>query len=310
MTVAAAPAQDLPRKERMLRARLQFLIEALGAERPMRILDVGANPVNTPDYQILLEMQGCRVWGFEPDKAAFEALQDKPNAAATYMNAAVGPTGKATFYHHPQNALGSTFPIRPQSVEFLGRPGWHKPDGQTSDITLQALDDMPDLPKPDVLKIDIQGGELGVLQTGQDTLSDAVAIIPEVRFYRLYEGEPMFGEVDTALHRMGFVLHKFLFSKTVGIANSQAGRAKPDVMRNQLMDGDAVYIRNLEDPTALTPLQLKQLALAAAGIFDSLDLTLHCLDRLVERDAVAQDLPAAYVDQLPKWMTAAEGQPA
>lgn len=290
-----------PRARRILERRIGFLTEALAPERPLRILDVGANPINRPDYADLLDMGGCELWGFEPEPAAFAALQAEAGENAHYIDKAVGKPGRATFHHHPQSGLGSLFAIRKESVAFLGHPGWHRPDGETSEIDLVALDDLDDLPAPDVLKIDIQGGELDVIRTGREKLADAVCIIPEVRFYRIYEGEPLWGELDRELHDQGFVLHKLVFAKPTVIGNSQRSRMKGKLFRNQLIDGDAVYIRNPEDPEGWSDAQWAHLAIASAGVFASLDLTVFCLDQLVARGVIDETVPKRFVDLLPGW---------
>lgn len=51
---------------RRLARRIGFLQEETAPERPLRICDVGANPINTPDYEDLLDLGACEVWGFEP----------------------------------------------------------------------------------------------------------------------------------------------------------------------------------------------------------------------------------------------------
>ncbi len=303
MSADGAPdPASAPRARRLLRQRVAFLRDALAPERPLRIVDVGANPVNTPDYDALLDMGGCEVWGFEPESTAFAALEANPREGAHYINKAVGAPGKGTFYQHPQNGLGSLYPIRKESVEFLGHPGWHRDDAESGEIDLVALDDLDDLPQPDLLKIDIQGGELDVIRNGREKLSQAVCVIPEVRFYRMYEGEPLWGKLDVELHDQGFVLHKLLFSKPTMIANSQARRLKGKAVRNQLIDGDAVYIRNPEAPQDWSDEQWKQLAIASAGVFSSFDLTLHCLDRLSDRGVIGPDVAERFVDTLPGWV--------
>lgn len=292
----------ISRAARMLGRRIGFLRDELKPEHPLRILDVGANPINRPDYADLLDMGGCEVWGFEPEESAFAELEKTAGPGAHFINKAVGRPGTGTFYHHPQSGLGSLFPVREESVEYLGHPRWFKDDPQTSEIELVSLDQLDDLPPPDVLKIDIQGGELDVIQTGRDTLSQAICVIPEVRFYRIYEGEPLWGPLDCELHDQGFVLHKLLFAKGTAVRNSQRARMKnPKAFRNQLIDGDAVYIRNPEMTSDWSDEQLKQLAMASAGVFSSFDLTVFCLDRLVERGGVDADVPARFMDTLPNW---------
>ncbi|SEF47901.1 methyltransferase, FkbM family [Jhaorihella thermophila] len=300
--MADGGGQKDSRARRMLEQRIGFLQDALKPERPLRIVDVGANPINRPDYQDLLEIGGCEVWGFEPEESAFAALQETAGPGRHYVQRAVGRPGKGVFHHHPMTGLGSLFPVREKSVKFLGHPRWFKPEAQKSEIDLVSLDELDELPRPDLLKIDIQGGELDVIRTGRDKLSHAVCIIPEVRFYRIYDDEPLWAPLDQELHDQGFVLHKLLFAKSTVIGNSQRVRMKNPVFRNQLIDGDAVYIRNPEFTEEWEDEQLKQLAIASAGVFRSFDLTVFCLDRLVERGAVAGDVPARFMDSLPRWV--------
>jgi FkbM family methyltransferase len=295
----------------VLEQRIGFLRDRTRPTRPLRILDIGANPVHRPDYATLLETGNCEVWGFEPEPAAFAALQAEARPGAQYVNRAVGRPGKAVFHRHPRSGMGSLFAVRKASVDYLGHSSWYQPEAGTDEINLVALDGLEDLPPPDLLKIDIQGGELEVLRSGRQTLSQAVCIIPELRFYRIYEGEPLWGDVDCALREQGFVLHKLLSPVATVVGNSQRARMKnPQMFRNQLIDGDAVYIRDPETCADWTDEQLKHLAVAAAGVFASPDLAVFCLDRLVERGAIAGDVPAGFVDLLPKWSKTAAARTA
>ncbi|GHG94938.1 FkbM family methyltransferase [Pseudodonghicola xiamenensis] len=287
---------------RLLSERVAYLRDRLMPARPLHILDVGANPINVPDYDPLLDLGGCEVWGFEPDDEAFAALGADQRPGTHYINKAVGTPGAANFYPHPQSGLGSLYPIQRESVAFLGHRGWYRDDITPIPVEVVALDDLDDLPPPDMLKIDVQGAELDVIRHGREKLSQAVCVVPEVRFYRIYEGEPLWGKLDVELHQQGFVLHKLMFSKAAMIENSKAGRLKGKSVRSQLIDGDAVYIRNPETPDDWSDEQWKQLAIASGAVFDSFDLTIHCLDRLEERGVIGPEVADGFLDCLPEWM--------
>ncbi|SDC86982.1 FkbM family methyltransferase [Ruegeria marina] len=293
-----------PRAAQMLRRRHDFLRSAIAPNRPLRIADVGANPINVPDYDALLTLGGCEVWGFEPDQASFDALMADPRPGTHYLQQAVGPTGPGLFYPHPQSGLGSLYPIRAASVAFLGKPGWHRDGVEPIAMDLVALDDLDEtaMPKPDMLKIDIQGAELDVISTGRKKLSEAVCVIPEVRFYRIYEREPLFGPLDVELHDQGFRFHRFQFTKSMQVMNSQRARLAGKALRSQMMDGDAIYIRDPETIGNWSAEQVRQLAVASSCVFGSFDLTVFCLDELVRRELVEADVPARFVDTLPTWM--------
>jgi hypothetical protein len=70
-------------------------------------------------------------------------------------------------------------------------------------------------------------------------------------------------------------------------------------MRDQMIDGDAVYLRNLDRLPDCDAEALKHLCIMASAVFESHALVLHVLDLLVARGAVDAGLPAAYVDALP-----------
>lgn len=292
------------RNRKMLRRRLAVLDEAIAPARPLRIVDIGANQINEPSYHDLLELGGCEVWGFEPEPEAFAKLVETARPGTHYTQAAVGKPGPATFYHHWHSGFGSTFPVRYESIAYYGQEKWLPQTDKTTALELVSLDSLPndELPKPEVVKIDIQGGELDVFRHGREKMSDAICVIPEVRFYRIYEGEPMLGDVDLELREQGFALHKFEFTKSVRVASSQAHRLKNIGARSQLLDGDAVYIRDPETIHDWTDFQVSSLAYAATGIFRSHDLALFALDELVGRGLVPEDLPSRYVDTLPPWL--------
>ncbi len=278
--------------------RLGFLRQVLAPE-DMKILDVGANPINVPAYQLLIDRDMCHVWGFEPNPKAFADLEKAQNARATYFPVAIGPEGRGTFYAHEFAVLSSLFPIHKPSADFLGRERWYQKKVTPMEMDLVTLDSLDELPRVDLLKMDLQGGELAVMQGGRDRLSEAVAVIPEVRFHRMYEGEPLWAELDLELRAQGFKLHKFMTNKALPVKNSQWRRLERAAVGTQLLDGDAVYIRNLDEIDTISSHQLKQLALASAIVFDSFDVTLHCLDALVARGEIDAQVPKRFVDHLP-----------
>lgn len=291
--------------KRKYAARARFLLEALAPEHKMVLCDVGANPANTPDYLPFQELGGCHVYGFEPGEKAFAKLQRLNPPNATYFNLAIGRPGKASFHAYPIGTLASTFRFHEPSVRYLGKENWLKGTAETHEIELVGLDEVEGLPPIDVLKMDLQGGELAVLETGREKLARAVAVIPEVRFYRMYEDEPLWAELDQELRAQGFVLHKLLFAKSLALPSSVSGQMGP-AMRSQLLDGDAVYIRSLEAPDEVSTEELKQLALAADAIFQSFDLAAMCLDLLAARGAVAPETTRRYAALLPDHLMRAE----
>ena len=57
--------------------RTEFLSKTLKFKRPPNILDVGENPLDKPLYTDLVESNLCNLFGFEPQKDAFDALVEQ-----------------------------------------------------------------------------------------------------------------------------------------------------------------------------------------------------------------------------------------
>jgi hypothetical protein len=65
---------------------------------------------------------------------------------------------------------------------------------------------------------------------------------------------------------------------------------------NQLLQADAVYVRDFTRPDDMTTEQLKHLALIAHVCYQSYDLAMNCLHYLQARSAVAPDAGARYLN--------------
>ena len=71
--------------------------------------------------------------------------------------------------------------------------------------TLDGIAATLGLVDPILLKIDVQGYEDQVLAGGRTTCGRAAAIIVEVSFETLYEGQPLFDDIYRVLTGMGLV---------------------------------------------------------------------------------------------------------
>jgi FkbM family methyltransferase len=284
---------------------LQLLIAEIPPSRLTTIVDVGANPVNEPDYRLLRDIGACRVVGFEPEAKAFAALERARRPNETYFNLAIGDGQTRDLQLYRYQMMTSIYRPYLPGYKAVGWEGVGEVRGQVS-LPTRALDDIPDLPPFDLLKIDIQGAEKLAFQGARRGLMSAVAVIVEQRYLRLYIDEPMLGETDAELLRQGFGLHKFLFNKSRMLLHSQEKRVRRRHMMDQLIDGDAVYLRNIAEPERLSDDQLKHLAILGSSVFRSHSLVLYCLDQLVGRKAADPDLPGRYVDALPPHLQRSE----
>jgi FkbM family methyltransferase len=87
---------------------------------------------------------------------------------------------------------------------------------KTLELQVESLDGlyanggaMP--PPPDFLSLDTQGSEADILDGARRTIDEnTVAIVSEVEFQELYEGQPLFHDVAARLEEFGFVFARFL----------------------------------------------------------------------------------------------------
>lgn len=276
-----------------------MLLGLLNLERPTRIVDIGANPINGSPYQVLIDAGACEVWGFEPQQDAFEKLLRNASEGEHYLPDAIGSGGSSTLKICSSEGFTSLLQPSQSTIDYLNYFHSHMKVLEEVEIETKRLDDLDEIPGIDLLKIDVQGGELDVFRSGTNSLSDAIAIVSEVSFIRLYENQPLFHNQAAYLEELGFDFTKFLFLKARHLRGKYSGRLDPKKNRNQIIDGDAVFIRSFRDSSNYSNEQLKHLAVCADFVFQSYDLSLRCISELANRIQVSQNDIERYVALLP-----------
>ncbi len=267
----------------------------------VEVLDVGANPIEgDAPYKGLMEAGLARVTGFEPQPGPLAELNARKSAAETYHPDALGAGGAARLHLFQHSGFTSLFPIRADTAQLVGFGRSTRAAG-TLDIQTSRLDDLGHIGRVDFLKIDVQGAELDIIANGVTKLAEAVLIQTEVRFLPLYQDEPGFAALDAQLRSMGFQFHDFATLKRVALRSASHGRLRPRFNR-QIVDGDALYIRDLTHVGALSDIQIFRLALLAESVIDSPNLVAFCLDTLVSRGRLKPDAVGGYLEILPAEM--------
>lgn len=279
--------------------RHAFLKQGLRLDRNLSILDIGANPINEPTYHALKTEKMCDVIGFESQKDAFDELQSAKQSNEIYINAAVGDGTTQNLYIYQMSGFTSFYKIYEQAITAI-RGLWKSTREQdVVPIATTPLDDIDEVNHVDLLKIDVQGAESQIIQSGKNKLSDLVAVIIELRYFRLYENEQMMGDVDSLLRSKGLILHKLTETKYSLLDSSRAIQLRPRRANSQIIDGDAVYIKDVTKLETFTNEQLALLALSGDGVFFSFDLVLLLLDELVRRGSYTDADIDTYVNMLP-----------
>lgn len=261
--------------------------------RLTEVVDIGANPIDgDPPYKGMMQQQLCRVTGFDPHPVAIAELAKRKSPQETYLPYAVGDGGQ-----HMLNicrGIGFASLLQPDTKTLTHFPNFSELGRVIERQPLQTrrLDDITEITAIDLLKIDIQGGELAVFQHGGSKLAKAVAVQTEVSFIALYEKQPVFGDIDLALRAQGFVPHAFTAINKKMIAPMLG--PDPAAAINQLVEADVIYVRNFINAEAMESEQLKHLALIAHHCYGSFDLALNCIHHLAARGAIPSDSKNRY----------------
>jgi len=271
------------------------MLSCVGAMSPLVVVDVGANGISEPPYAQLKDADLCKVIGFEPQRDAFDELQRNKRDNEEYFPFAIGAPGPVDINIYKYSGFTSTYKIDESTISTF--PGWYSGTRliETLQMNCVALDDVPGLPSFDMLKIDIQGGELNVFRNARRLLASALCVITEVGFFPLYEKAPNFADVHMELTGQDFILHKFLHKAHASIGNSYNKDASKTAGASQIIDGDAVYIRDYRNMETLSSVDIRKIALLSHFVFSSKDLTLRMLGELVRRNEVRADSLDEYI---------------
>jgi FkbM family methyltransferase len=249
-----------------------FPIASILPEPPfLKIIDVGAMDVGdfTEAFQRLAQACNCEVVGFEPIVRECERLNELGRAGYTYLPYVIGDGAERTFHEcaaaynsslfEPNMPLIRMFSDFEQLFDVVAR----------RKVQTTRLDDVPQASGADYLKIDVQGGELLVLQGATRLLRDALVVHMEAEFVPLYTGQPLFADLDIFMRSQGFVLHKVhyyggrLFSPL-----KFAGNGSP----SQMLWCDVVYVKDFLALDRLTTSQLINLAAIMHETYGAHDL--------------------------------------
>ncbi len=252
----------------------KFSLYELFAGLPqLKVIDVGASPIDgQPPYQSLLDAGRIHLLGFEPDPGQHQALlaQNIPNA--TFLPYAIGDGSPGTL--HICKAPGMTSLLQPDLEILRHFPGFAQwgTVTRTMDIETKRLDDISEAAGTDYIKLDLQGGELGVLRGARRLLEDLLVIHLEVNFVPFYKDQALFAELDQVLRQAGFYFHRFLPLISRVFLPVQIGDSSYAGLSQQLWT-DAVYVKRFTDFGRLPVGSLLKIAALAHDLYGSYDLS-------------------------------------
>jgi FkbM family methyltransferase len=197
-------------------------------DRPVVALDVGCRDGVRPAWREL--GPNALLIGFDPDPAECSRLNDAaPDPARERYEpvALAASDGEATLHLTVDAQSSSLYPPNSRALSRYPELWRHEARG-TQTITTSTVDSWArhaGVEAIDALKVDVQGAELDVLRGAEQQLASVRVIEAEVEFQELYEGQPLFNDVESFLRDRGFGLWRLRDIYHCGL--SRAGRGEP-----------------------------------------------------------------------------------
>lgn len=257
-----------------------FLSKLSKTNKPKVIYDIGASVLHWTNV-------AKNIW---PDSEfiLFEAMDECApifeEAGIKYHCGVLGAEdGKEVdFYQNLENPAGNSYyrenvNVNPVAHEYF-------PDESAVKKIVSRLDTIVEqkkFPKPDLIKIDVQGAELDVLRGAKNTLENCEHLIVELQFVHYNEGAPLYTEVVEFLESLGFTNHG-PFSGGM-------------VTENNNVDGDFYFSKKKETKEG----DINQQQITSKPLFEKFSVVIptmwrtECLTKLLNRI-----IPHPLVDQI------------
>lgn len=200
--------------------REKIIANAIQSDNPV-LFDIGAHFGESVEYLRSI-FPNSLIYSFEPDPVSFDVLKNKKYSNNPCFNMAVSrQTGKMAFYQNEISHTNSLLKINLNSKdsirisEELSKKSSSYYDKINNEVEVEVitLDDFiidNDIESIDLLKIDVQGGEIQVLEGASIALGKAKAVILEAAFYDFYEKRTTFYDIENVLLPFGFSMFNIL----------------------------------------------------------------------------------------------------
>ena len=231
-------------------------------------LDIGAR--GGPNEDLASIAKAVDMYCFEPDMEEYNKLLDLPKGiwkSLTFIPSAVAANEETFSLNlYRQRGCSSMFKADVKTAELFSRGDYYIFDSNVS-VSGKSLDQLIleyDIKYPSFLKIDIQGMEIECFKGAVDALSNSlVGIRSEISFFPLYEGNPLFSDVNSELSKYGFVPMRFLelheWRRTTKVKWPKKSKGIIPYSRGQMIHGDVLYLLHPECLSDNTESEIKRL---------------------------------------------------
>ncbi len=186
----------------------RFFDNIISTQSPT-IFDVGAH--RGESIQFFKDLYpDSEIFSFEPEPNNYAALLDVAKSFYTHAyNCAIGDADEnASFFRQDISHLGGLLPINCRSSDSLGYAKNASNERiEVSKVMLDTFCKKESIPNIDILKIDVQGFEVGVLKGARYALSTTECVMVEISLYDFYEsaGSSLL-QVEQLMNESGFML--------------------------------------------------------------------------------------------------------
>lgn len=190
------------------------LVQSLPVSQPV-IVDAGAYVGNTTKA-FLDQYPSSTIHAIEPVPEHVEQLESafRNEDNVLIHDVAIGDTRESVRFNVVKKSDTSSV-FKPSDTKFELRDKLNKADAYQVEDVIEVpqlrLDAIVD--DPDLMKLDLQGGELKALH-GMGDIESVEIIIAETMFIPLYDDQPLFCDIDNYLSERGFHLYGLYGLKT------------------------------------------------------------------------------------------------
>ncbi len=188
-----------------IRMYQQYQHEWISQLRIGTVFDIGAN-IGQAALVLTKVFPEATIHSFEPLPDCYETLHQLTNRLPNLVthNLALGNyDGDSPFERNQHTVSSSMLTMAPIHVQNFPQTAV----STTVTVPVMRLDEAVktiDIKGNLLVKIDVQGYEMQVIEGGRTTLRDATMVIAETSFMPMYEGQALFGDIVEAMHDLGF----------------------------------------------------------------------------------------------------------
>lgn len=194
-------------------------------------------------------------WGVEPDAEECARLNQLAAGGGhgwrslRYVPIALGRAGRRPLWLYRNRDCSSLLEADVARARVFGRGGYFELDGSTEveTVPLDAAARTHGFADAVFMKLDVQGAELEILESGPTLVSRLLGVRTEVEFAPIYREQPLWADVDRHLRGAGFAPMAFLETRRWRRAGAEGrdghGRLHAP---GQLMHADLLYLREPE----------------------------------------------------------------